>query len=324
MKQVNVTVVAVLMVGAQSTVYAEATVYASIRQALVYTKTDVAGTSSVQRITDLEAVDGESRVGLQGNQQLGEITGFGRLEWGIDATTQSSSPETRLGYAGISGEFGTLSFGSQWSAWDTFVGDEHTNFVNEGAWHNGARRNGSTLKYAGQFGGLSLEADAVLIGTAVATSTTLAENEGVLDEIQLALGYNFGAVTVQAGWVERDGGATGYQGGGSLVGGRITYDAGGTTVALAIAQDDDRFGGMEETLGVKLRAEYVSGPNLFRLVVTQADNKTAGNTPAGIAIGYQYDLSARARVALEMSSVDPDIAGLDATTEGGVMYRHDW
>ena len=247
------------------------------------------------------------------------------MEFGFDGSTQSASPGIRLGYIGVTGDFGTLSVGSQWSAWDTFVGGGHTNFVSEGDWQNGTGRNGNTLKYAGKIGALAIEADAVLV------SQEGVANGGLLDEMQFALGYGIGGFTMQAALIERDGGATGYLGGGSLYGARLSYDAGPLSLSVAVAKDDAGFesadGGTlanEETLGVKLKASYATGSNKLLVVATTADNEVAANAPLGVALGYQHDLSNRSRVSLELSSVDPDIAGLDASIEGGVMYRHDW
>lgn len=297
---------------------AESGVYASLRQSVLFTDTGEATGDA----DDIDIVDQGSRVGFQGNQEFSGYSGFGRIEFGFDGSTQKASPELRLGYVGISGDFGTVSIGSQWSAWDTYVGGEHTNFVSEGDWHNGTGRNSNTLKFAGKVGALAIEADAVL------ASKQGGLNDGLFDEIQVAFGYGLGSITLQAALIERDGGATGYLGGGSLYGARISYDAGPLSLSVAIAQDDANFGSLiipgEETTGIKLRASYATGPNTLLAVVTSADNKLAANTPQGIALGYQHDLSKRSRVSLELSSVDPDIAGLDASIEGGVMYRHDW
>ncbi len=282
--------------------------------------------SSAGDSDDIGFVDQGSRVGFQGNQSFGEFTGFGLIELGVDASEQNADAGVRLGYVGVSGNFGILSVGSQWSAWDTYVGGSDTNFVSEGNWQNGTGRNGNTVKYAGRIGQLSVEADAVIVGKGDADPITGdAANSGLLDEMQLALGYTAGGITVNAALIERDGGTNGYQGGGSLYGARISYDAGPVTLSFAVAQDDAQFGdNTEETTGIKLRASYVTGANSFLAVVTTADNEAAANQPLGVAVGYQHDLSQRSRVALELSSVDPDIAGLDSSIEGGVMYRHDW
>ncbi len=299
----------------------ETSIYASLRQSILYTDS---GTNNGDT-DDLAIVDQDSRVGLQGNQSFGEFSGFGRFEVGFDASLEGNNPDVRLGYVGVSGDFGIVSVGSQWSAWDTYVGAEHTNFVDEGDWQNGTRRNSSTLKYAGRIGEIAVEADAVLVDKEADPASGESLNSGVLDELQLAVGYSIGGFTLNAALIERDGGPNGYLGGGSLIGARVSYEAGALGLSFAVAQDDAQFGGdSEETLGMKFRASYAIGANSFLAVVTTADNSTAANQPIGVALGYQHDLSQRSRVALELSSVDPDIAGLDSSIEGGVMYRHDW
>ena len=297
-----------------SMAFGESSVYASLRQSLVYTDNGAATGDT----DDVSVVDQESRVGLQASQEFDGYRGFGRVEFGFEGNDQISSPMVRLGFVGISGDFGAISIGSQWTAWDTYVGDEDTNFVTEGDWQNGTERNGDTLKYAGRLGGLSIEADLVLV------ESEGEANSGLLDELQLALGYSIGSFTLQGAWIERDGGSTGYLGGGSLFGARLSYDAGPLGLALAVAQDDEDFEGVEETLGVKFKASYSTGPNTMLAVLSSSDNQLAANAPIAVALGYQHDLSNRARVSLELSSVDPDIAGLDSSIEGGVMYRHDW
>ncbi|MEM7260252.1 MAG: porin [Pseudomonadota bacterium] len=300
----------------------ETSIYASLRQSLLFTDSGAASGDT----DDFSVVDQGSRIGLQGNQSFGEFSGFGRFEVGFDSSLQNDDLEVRLGYVGVSGNFGIVSVGSQWSAWDTYVGGGDTNFVSEGDWQNGTGRNGSTLKYAGRVGEIAVEADAVLVSKGGANPATGdAPNSGILDELQLAVGYTIKGVTLNAALIERDGGNTGYLGGGSLFGARISYERGPLGLSFAIAQDDMQFGSDgEETLGMKFRASYTTGPHSFLAVMTSADNEMAANQPLGVALGYQNDLSQRSRVALELSSVDPDIAGLDSSIEGGVMYRHDW
>lgn len=304
----------------------ESSLYASLRQSIVYTESGESSGDS----DDFAVVDQESRVGLQSNQSFGDFNGFGLFELGFDSSSQEDNPGVRLGYVGVSGEFGIVSVGSQWSAWDNYIGGSHTNFVSEGDWHNGTERNGNTLKYAGRIGSLAVEADAVLVSKGVVDPQTGdAENSGLLDELQLAVGYTNGNVTLNAAVIERDGGDNGYLGGGSLVGAHIGYDAGTFGLSFSIAQDDLSFRSAnsdveEESLGMKLRASYTNGANSYLAVVTTADNEVAANQPLGIALGYQHDLSQRSRVALELSSVDPDIAGQESSIEGGVLYRHDW
>jgi len=87
-------VAAVFGTGNPMPLHADVGAFASIRQAVLYTKSTGAD--------GLKVVDAESRFGLAGNQEIGPVTGFGLWEWGVDANSLDSTPEIRLGYVGIS------------------------------------------------------------------------------------------------------------------------------------------------------------------------------------------------------------------------------
>jgi predicted porin len=299
----------VLGLGVTQIANADLRVYGSIRQAVVHSD----GTD------DARIVDVNSRFGLQGSEVLGSgMVVFGRWEWGADASVQDSSPGTRLGYIGISGDFGSLSIGSQWSAWDGFVGGDHMNVVDEGDWHNGTRRNGRSLKFAGNYKGVSFESDVV-----VAPEESGA-NEAVLDEIQFAVGYQLADLVFQGAIISRDGGEGGYLDGGRIAGARVSYTNDSLALSAAIADAEGFSDGAEELFGIKLRASLTRGPNDFIAVFTSSEDSESGGELRGLSLGYQHNFSERTRVRLEMASVDPDLAGRDKTMEGGVMFRHDW
>jgi len=291
--------------------YAELRVYGSIRQAVVHNDSESSD--------DLRIEDVNSRFGLQGSEALNSgLVVFGRWEWGADASVQDSSPGTRLGFVGISGSYGSLSIGSQWSAWNGFVGGEHMNVVDEGTWHSGTERNGRSLKFAGNYRGVSFEADTVL------EPEDAGRNDAVIDEFQVAVGYQVGDLGFQGALISRVGGGSGYLDGGVIAGARVSYTNDEISLSVAVADDEGFTAGVDERSGIKLRASLTRGRNDFIAVFTTSENSETGNTPQGLSLGYQHNFSERTRVRLEMASVDPDLAGRDMTMEGGVMFRHDW
>lgn len=282
----------------------ELDVYGSIRQGFLYSGDD----------NNAGLVDAGSRFGLRGSHQLDQgLTGFGRLELGIDIGAQDSKPGTRLGYVGVSGHFGSISVGSQWSVWDNYVGGDHALLVQEGVWHLGTARNSRTVKYANDPAGITLEVDAVMQEDDAGS--------GWVDETQIGIGGVAGQLSWQAALLHRDGA---YNGGGQVVGVRVGYVNDATELSLALANTDDLGEDDMDLTGIKLRASYRNGANRFLAIVTSSDNRSLGSTSTGVTLGFQHHLGKRTRIVLELASVDPDIAGRDATTEGGVVLRHDW
>ena len=78
------------------------------------------------------------------------------------------------------------------------------------------------------------------------------------------------------------------------------------------------------TYGNAVDISGATGSKALLAVVTATNSEFAANRPLGLAPSYQHDLSNRSRVSLKLSSVDPDIAGLDTSIEGGELHRHDW
>jgi len=286
---------------------AEVDLYASMRQGLVLERME-SGSEVVFR-------DVNSRVGVRGNEQLvNGVTAFGRLEWGVQSVVEGSMPENRLAYAGLSGRFGALSFGTQWSAWDNYVGGRHMGLVSEGPWHSGSLRNGGVFKYAGSVRGFAVEADAQLRTPDGSTGATV-------EELQLASGRRWQGLELQAAYIVRDSDAGES---GNTLGLRISYGTEKMDVSLAVASDTRSRGDEASLDGYKVRAQRRRGKNEFIAVLTFGERSGPTASPKGVAVGFQHNFSNRTRVALEMASVDPDIAGQDVTMEGGVLFRHDW
>ena len=138
-------------VGAQ----AEATVYGRINNAVVFE--DNGG--DADSTTDLRTVG--SRFGLKGSSDLGNgLTAHGHYEFATTTDREEDAVvDIRIATAGISGGFGRVDVGNQWSAFYNQVGIEIDPTYTIGPVGNTPYRSSNTIKYSNSIGPLSLEAD---------------------------------------------------------------------------------------------------------------------------------------------------------------------
>ena len=167
-----------------------------------------------------------SRLGMRAKSDLGNgLSAIGRYEFftytnregDLDGATNTTGPngnggkgrgginDTRLGYVGLSGAWGAVTIGNQWSAFYDTVGTHIDPTYTLGYLHyssvmGGPYRTSNTLKYANSFGPVYLELDirGSHNGTGGATSSNNADEEvlgrdsGANDDIDGAgLGLSF-------------------------------------------------------------------------------------------------------------------------------------
>ncbi|MGI9310934.1 MAG: porin [bacterium] len=140
--------------------YADVAVYGNITNAINISDD---GTESKTELSTQS-----SRVGIKASSDLGNgMTANGRYEWATK-TDNASDPfsSTRLAQVGLSGAFGTVTLGQQWSSFyntiGSFVSPNYVVNVGSGGFVNGdsgSGRTGNTIKYANSFGPVSLALD---------------------------------------------------------------------------------------------------------------------------------------------------------------------
>jgi predicted porin len=136
------------------------TVYARVNQAITVRDVDVAGGS-----TDVDVSNIASRFGLKGSADVGNgMTAHGRLEFSVGADReQPGVGDIRIGTVGLSGAFGSITVGNQYSSYSTLVGTHFDPLYTLGYFlysQIGAPyRASNTIKYANSFGPVSLGVD---------------------------------------------------------------------------------------------------------------------------------------------------------------------
>ena len=146
-----------------------------------------------------------SRLGMKAKADLGNgLSAIGRYEFSTFTNTEGKVDgrgafnDTRLGYVGLSGAWGAVTVGNQWSAFYDTVGSylDPTFTVGYAIYSSvvdGPYRASNTIKYANSFGPAYLEFD-VRMANASATADTekIGGDSGNGDDVDgIGLGLNF-------------------------------------------------------------------------------------------------------------------------------------
>ena len=148
--------VAVAGVVAAPVAYADISAYGRINNRIVLAE-DAAGNNTQNMETS------GSRFGFKGSGDMGNgMSAFARYEWGTrsDEAGSGSGLGVRLAFVGVSGPFGSVSMGQQWSAYFTNLGTYASLNIIKGPGQIGPFRTGNTVQYSNSFGPVSLKLDA--------------------------------------------------------------------------------------------------------------------------------------------------------------------
>lgn len=152
----NKKLIAVAVAGlvAAPAVHAETTAYGSIRGLIDIT--DKAGAPSTTNLSD-----NGSRIGLKGSTDLGNgLTVSGRWEFAANADNADDGiTGTRLGWVSLSGGFGSVTLGNQWSTYYNTIGSHISPTYFLGPQFQGPFRTANTIQYTNGFGPVSISAD---------------------------------------------------------------------------------------------------------------------------------------------------------------------
>ena len=248
---------------APASAVAEVTVYGNITNAIKLVSPDAAAKESS---TNLETLG--SRIGFKASSDLGNgLTASAKFELGAESDTDNGSDpfdKTRLATVGLSGGFGSVTLGQQWSAYfntfGTLVSPTYT--VGHAAGPN-LFRTGDTIKYANAFGPVGLEVDVRLDegdgtdanekgGTGIGLTLNLIENLTIgvasdsqengasnddTDNFGISAKYNFGPVQIAAGSQNTEKGDAETDGTVLLLSGNFTEN---TSWLLAAAEAEDQ------------------------------------------------------------------------------------
>lgn len=254
--------VAVASVVAAPAAYADITAYGRIQNAIVMTDD---GTNETQNVNAVG-----SRFGFKGSGDIGNgMSAFARYEWQNHTDADKGGPfRNRLSFVGLSGPFGSISLGQQWSAYYQNVGTYASPNINSGPGQQlGPFRTGNTLQYANSLGPVSFKADVRIQDDARSEEYGVNKKTGMVEKMMVGEG----------------------EGNGFGIGATLTAM---DNVTLSGAYDSDDASG-DKTVGVAATAGF--GGLHFILQYEQQDNDDnnveSTNTVVGLSAGVTDQLT---------------------------------
>jgi len=165
-KLIAIAVISAVVSSASS--FADVTVYGRINNAIAVVSPEGGIDDNT---TDIQNVS--SRFGIKASNELDNgLTATGRYEFATQTDRrQDNIAGLRIGTVGISGDFGSVTVGNQWSAFYDTVGThiDPTYTLGQSLYSSivgGPYRGSNTIKYSNSFGPIYLEVDGRLNGSA--------------------------------------------------------------------------------------------------------------------------------------------------------------
>ena len=309
---------------------ADATLYGRIHQGIQLTSSE-GGEST----TDFIGIG--SRFGIKASSDLGNgMTASAHYEFGTTSdrnnhgsnavsnadpvdgslwSADSSGITNRIATVGLSGAFGSINLGNQWSAWYNKVGVHvDPTFWVGGSHHIGPFRTANTIKYSNSFGPVSFEVDARLDDTdakgKLDPDDPLAQipdgkgdegGDGFALAASIAVSDN---ITLAAGIDNTTDGA-------DLSGAAIQVSLGNYWASIAQQSSKPDGGGAEPSV-TQLWAGGSFGDTAVMLGTGRADDDAGGN-PSDVTLGVYHDMGGGFKLLYEGNKEDSDGAGSDKT-----------
>jgi len=283
-----------------SATYAASGVYFSLRDHLVIS--DNAKTSA-------KVSNSSSRIGAKMTEDLGNgLKGFGRYEIKVDTATSGGVTGGRLGYVGISGAFGAISLGQQWSPYYNAIGAFDI-FEAVGANdYQGPFRIGQALIYTAPSSDLfSGQLGLVMNGY----DATVANDQTGVDQVNAGVQFNFGPASLGLGYISDQ-----VTDNNDLFGATLSLSFGAATININGESRQQAVGSDIKTYAVV--GEYKVGKTRYRAGYSTNDATNGDH----FQLGASHKLTGTFRVWAEYENTSPDVGSSSSVISLGM--RKDW
>ena len=286
---------------------AESTLYGRVNQGLVYTDYDDPPPDSEEAGVDeqWDVKDNSSRIGIKGSEEVGNgIRAVFQIELQIetaDGGATSRPPDsfgTRLGYAGLAGDFGAVSVGRQWTPYyDSVHKTDLWQIVKMDNWYLGEYRQGNMITYASpDLGGLSGKLAAITDGES-------RRDESGVDWYNASMDFNSGPLSIGLSYMKYRGDESYYQAG---IAAKYVIDGRFGLIAQYETLDDMRIDGVDLDLSAyAVLGEYYFGNNTLRVGYGNVDDRNDIDASFDTwTLGFQHNFSKRTRIFAEYQDTD--------------------
>ncbi|MYB40580.1 porin [Candidatus Saccharibacteria bacterium] len=328
-----------LPVGAQ----AEMTVYGRINNALVLEEGNPESQRGSDSTTDISGIG--SRFGVKASSDLGNgLTAHGRYEFGTTTDNGSGGiTSTRIATAGISGGFGRVDVGNQWSAFYNTVGVDIDPTYAIGPVGGTPFRSPNTVKYSNSVGPLTLEADLRLDDTNSEAGKLSGNGGGIgvrvaaTDSLTIAAAFDMDDQTDKVmttpvsfnldGSVDEEGSRkNGNEHGRAGLSAKLSM--GQFWGSLGWSSHEEETGAGATVSDSEYMALYV-GASLTDstsgwIGYSQSEKEGSAAKPSKIAAGLYHNMGGGLRLWYEGGSKDPDEAGKEDHVKHLVGIRYDF
>jgi predicted porin len=292
---------------------ADTTIYGRINNQLVHT-------DSQSGLDEWDVQDNASRFGVKGSEDLGNgMKAIFQYEWSVDSD-DTGDFGGRLAYVGLTGGFGTVAIGRQWTPYYGSVDKTdimQTNGMNDS--YSGVARVGNALAYVSpNFSGFTAKL-ALIMSDEGSTAVSLGgvipvphdTGDDSIDHYNLSLDYNNGPLSVGFSYLASEGTWDT-----EIWGIAAKYNFGNFALIGQYEEQDDLDSDVW-TIG----GEFYFGNNTVRAVYGDAD---VG--PFDLdrwALGFEHQFSKRTRVFVEYEDSEMS-ATLGEHERFSVGIRHDF
>lgn len=269
--------------------------------------------------TSLRIANGGSRIGVKGSDDLGNgLKAIYRFEWGANifgstVTANGEGLATRLGWVGLTGSFGTVKLGRQWSPYYNVAG--YNDLFNDQFYNHyqGVFRLSNAFSYT------TPDMSGFKVAAAI-TADGAAGNDEVVDNYNIAAIYDNNGIFAGLTYLSTNGLADEQ----TKLAAALGYSNDMFRIGLTGEQSDN--GGSVKPMTLTLAGEYyLNDMDTIRAGIAVHDYDVAGRDEAmEAAIGYQHKFSKRTRVWAEYGYQDSGVSGADSTSKLSLGLRTDF
>ncbi len=292
---------------------ADTTIYGRLNQNLVHEDN---GTN-----TEWDVEQNASRFGVKGDEDLGNgLKAIFQYEWSVDSANAGTFGG-RLAYAGLTGGFGTVAIGRQWTPYYGSVDKTDINQVNGmNDTYIGAVRVGKALAYVSpNFNGFSAK-----VALVIDDAGALDLGDDFSDITNVSLDYANGPLSVGVSYLAFNGAAAANDGNQWGIGAKYNF---GNFAVIAQYEDADleaynTLNGAAETADVDefaIAGEAYFGNNTVRIKYGEVDKAA---DVEHWSLGVQHNFSKRTMVFAEYENNDTQ--GVADDDRFGIGLRHDF